>query len=119
MRIYLGVLQSTHSGVVGAMPSHEEVVATGGVSGSSRDRANAKVGASRGYFAGKLGEFAAWNQARAAAQVQADSQGDCKVKRGRADSALRGARGQRRDPNDSTFSGLHATINGASWAIVP
>jgi hypothetical protein len=83
------------------MPSHGDGVAIGGVSGSTRDRTNAKVGTSGGYFGGRVGEFAAWNHAHTASQIASDSQSDLQ--------------GSGTTLNDSTPNRLNATISGASW----
>jgi hypothetical protein len=115
LRVYLdGALQGTSSGAVGVMPSHGDGVAIGGISGSTRDRANAVL-TSGNHFGGRVGEFAAWNQARTAAQVQADAQSDLQGNEAGLIVLYKVQEGSGTVLNDSTVNGLHGTINGASW----
>ena len=116
LRLYLdGVLRGTSGGVVGTMPSHGDGVAIGGISGSTRDHANAVL-TSGSHFGGKVGEFAAWNHARTAAQVASDSQGDLQGSEAGLILLYEVQEGSGTALNDSTANALHGTISGASWA---
>ena len=115
LKIYLdGVLQGTSSGAVGAMPSHGDGVAIGGISGSTRDHANAVL-TSGNHFGGKVGEFAAWNHARTAAQVAADAQSDLQGNEAGLILLYKVQEGSGTVLGDSSPNRLNATINGASW----
>jgi hypothetical protein len=115
LRLYLdGVLRGASSGVVGAMPSHGDAVALGGISGSTRDRANATL-TSGNHFGGKLSEFAAWNHARTAAQVASDAQSDLQGNEAGLILLYEVDEGGGIILNDSSPNRLNATINGASW----
>jgi hypothetical protein len=62
-----------------------------------------------------VGEFAAWNHARTAAQVQADAQGDLQGNEAGLILLYKVQEGSGTVLGDSSPNRLNATISGASW----